>query len=226
MKTYSSSIIETQKGECGVRIQIAPVPPSHTLPGQYYLAFAEGTSQVLPVPLFPFSEDKNGMVLCGMIQPAWQRGTPLLLQGPYGKIFTHCLKSSRLAIFAVERTLQERLYSLVIPAIEQGADVVWIADELSIDLPPQVEILKESELKVAIAWSEGCAIALPQAKVSNLPGIMNISTADQSKVEVFVDAPMMCGNAQCGVCAIETRRGWKLVCKDGPVFPYGELFNE
>lgn len=226
MKTYSSSIYEVTKNDNGARICIAPILPAHTLPGQYYLAFVKGSSQILPLPLFPFSENKDGMVLCGKIQPAWQPGNPLLLQGPYGRGFTHCLKSSRLAIFAMEKTLEERLYSLAVAVLDQGADVVWIADELSIDLPLQVEILKKSELKDAVAWSEDCAIAVPQAQIAILPRILPISTADRSKVEVMVDAPFVCGNAQCGVCAVETRHGWKLACKDGPVFQYGELFNE
>jgi NAD(P)H-flavin reductase len=226
MKTYSSSIIETQKSECGARIQIAPVPPAHALPGQYYLAFAEGTSQILPVPLFPFSTIKDGVVLCGKIQSAWQPGITLLLQGPYGKGFSHCLKSSRLGIFTVEKILEERLYSLAIAALNQGADVAWISDEITIDLPPLIEVLKESELEDAIAWSEGCAIAVPQVQVSRLPGILPLKPADRHKMEVMIDAPFVCGNSQCGVCAVETRHGWKLACKDGPIFPYGEFFNE
>jgi NAD(P)H-flavin reductase len=40
----------------------------------------------------------------------------------------------------------------------------------------------------------------------------------------LVVAPMPCGGlAECGVCAVTTRRGWKLACKDGPVFDLGEL---
>jgi NAD(P)H-flavin reductase len=226
MKTYSSLIIEVSKNESGARIRIAPNLPVHALPGQYYLAFGEGSSQILPVPLFSFSENQDGMVLCGTNQPQWLTGTPLLLQGPFGKGFTHCLKSSRLAIFAVEKTLEARLYSLALNVINQGSDVAWISDELTIDLPPQVEILKETELTDAIAWSESCAIAAPHSQISMPPGILSISKVDRNKVEVLVDAPFVCGNAQCGVCAIETRHGWKLACKDGPVFEYGELFNE
>jgi hypothetical protein len=31
------------------------------------------------------------------------------------------------------------------------------------------------------------------------------------------------GLADCGVCAVELRRGWKLACKDGPVFDLRDI---
>jgi NAD(P)H-flavin reductase len=37
-------------------------------------------------------------------------------------------------------------------------------------------------------------------------------------------AAMPCsGLADCGVCAVPARRGYKLACKDGPVFDLDEL---
>jgi len=226
MKTYLSTIAEVSIIESGARIRLTPSLPVHALPGQYYLGFTEDTTQLLPVPLFPFTENTDELVLCGNVHFTWQTSTPLLLQGPYGKGFTHCLKSRRLAIFAVEKNLEERLFALAVNVLEQGADVVWISDDLKVTLPPQIEVLKESELTDAVAWAESCAIAVPQTKVTSLPEILSINKADRNKVEVMVDAPFICGNAQCGVCAIETRHGWKLTCKEGPVFQYGEFFND
>lgn len=226
MKTYLSTIVEVIKNEGGARIRTTPMLPAHSLPGQYYLAYAEDTTQLLPVPLFPFSENMDGSVLCGKIQPQWQPETSLLLQGPYGRGFVQCLKSRRVAVFAFEKNLEERLFSLTEYVLAQGADVVWVSDDLKVTLPPQIEVLKESELMDAAAWAENCAIAIPQSHISILPMTLSISKVDRNKVEVSVDAPFVCGNAQCGVCAIETHHGWKLACKDGPVFQYGELFNE
>jgi hypothetical protein len=37
---------------------------------------------------------------------------------------------------------------------------------------------------------------------------------------------MPCGGlAECGVCALPAHRGWKLLCKDGPVLELGELLD-
>jgi dihydroorotate dehydrogenase electron transfer subunit len=164
------------------------------------------------------------MVLCGNI-PAWQAGTTLLLEGPYGKGFSNSLRARRLLIHAMEKSLEERLYPLANNALKAGADVAWVSEALSIGLPPQIEVLKVTEFTDAMQWADGCAIAVPLARLSNLSDELAIKPADRVKVEVMIDAPFVCGNAQCGVCAIETRAGWKLACKDGPVFPYAELFQ-
>jgi hypothetical protein len=29
--------------------------------------------------------------------------------------------------------------------------------------------------------------------------------------------------AECGVCSLRQRRGWKMICREGPVFELGEL---
>ena len=31
------------------------------------------------------------------------------------------------------------------------------------------------------------------------------------------------GQGECGVCAVRTRSGWSLACKDGPVYDLAEL---
>ncbi len=224
MKTYSTIIKEIPVDESRSRLQITPVLPLLAQPGQYYRAFAEGTGQVIPVPLYPFTVESDSMVLCGKI-PSWQVGTTLLLEGPYGKGFSNSMNSRRLCIHAMEKNLEERLYSLAGQALHNSADVVWVSDELTLDLPPQIEVLKQSDLGNAIQWSDSCALAVPLARLPNIPDELAIKPADRAKVEVLIDAPNVCGNAQCGVCAVETRNGWKLACKDGPVFPYRELFQ-
>jgi dihydroorotate dehydrogenase electron transfer subunit len=42
-------------------------------------------------------------------------------------------------------------------------------------------------------------------------------------VQVSLEARMGCGFGCCFGCTIETRRGSKRVCKDGPVFQLGDL---
>lgn len=224
MKTYSTIIKEIPIDESRSRLRITPVLPLPAQPGQYYRAFAEGTTQVIPILLYPFTVESDSMVLCGKI-PSWQAGTTLLLEGPYGKGFSNSMNSCRLCIHAMEKYLEERLYSLAMEALRFGADVAWVSDGLSLDLPPQIEVLKESDLGNAIQWSDSCALAVPLARLPNIPDELAIKPADRAKVEVLIDAPNVCGNAQCGVCAVETRNGWKLACKDGPVFPYRELFQ-
>lgn len=41
--------------------------------------------------------------------------------------------------------------------------------------------------------------------------------------QVLVTRPFACGNGVCLTCALETNAGPKLVCRDGPVFPLGDI---
>ena len=43
------------------------------------------------------------------------------------------------------------------------------------------------------------------------------------QAQVSLDAYMACGIGACLGCAIETLDGYKLVCKDGPVFDAHEI---
>ena len=49
--------------------------------------------------------------------------------------------------------------------------------------------------------------------------------AQQKKIDcqVSMEAHMACGVGACLGCAIETRSGYKMVCRDGPVFPAEEI---
>jgi dihydroorotate dehydrogenase electron transfer subunit len=43
-------------------------------------------------------------------------------------------------------------------------------------------------------------------------------------VKALVMTPIPCGGiAECGACAVPAHRGWKLACRDGPVFNLNEL---
>jgi dihydroorotate dehydrogenase electron transfer subunit len=45
-----------------------------------------------------------------------------------------------------------------------------------------------------------------------------------SEAQVLIHTPVPCGGvADCGVCAVTLRSGWKLACQDGPVFDWREL---
>jgi len=224
MKTYSTIIEEVNVDVSRSRLLITQVLPTAAQPGQYYRAFAPGIAQVLPVPLYPLLVETDSMVLCGNI-PAWQVGTILLLEGPNGKGFSTSLSARRLLIHAIDKSLEERLIPLANEALQTGADVAWVSEALALELPPQIEVLKVTEFIDALQWSDGCALAVPLARIPNIPDELAIIPADQAKVEVLIDAPFVCGNAQCGVCAVETRNGLKLACKDGPVLPYWELFQ-
>ena len=60
-------------------------------------------------------------------------------------------------------------------------------------------------------------------ELSGLEATQHIRQLDvPSQVLVLTDMP--CGGlAECGVCAVDLKRGWKLACMHGPVFALSEL---
>ena len=160
MKTYSVLIREISPFGQEHRIEVSPSLPVVIQPGQYYLAYAPGTDQILPVALFPCAAIPDGLSLCGKLPTSWQTGATLLLQGPYGQGFMTSLKMRKLVIYAADNPLETRLFLLAKLALQRGADVAWVTDNLSIELPPQVEVLKTSEFAAAVDWCDACAIAL------------------------------------------------------------------
>ncbi len=44
-------------------------------------------------------------------------------------------------------------------------------------------------------------------------------------MHVLVNLPMPCGTGECQACAVETSRGIKLACTDGPIFDWRDLEN-
>jgi ferredoxin len=42
--------------------------------------------------------------------------------------------------------------------------------------------------------------------------------------QMLIHTPVPCGGmADCGICAVTLRSGWKLACKEGPVFDWKAL---
>lgn len=226
MKTYSVLIREINPFGKEHLLEVTPALPTALQPGQYCLAFAPGTAQILPVALFPCGDIADGLSLCGKLPPFWQTGETLLLQGPCGQGFTDCLNARKLVIHSADISLESRLHVLAAHALQHGADVAWVTDQLSVELPPQVEVLKSADFLDTVAWSDACAIALSLNHLAEFRQAHPLKPSELSKIEVLIDTPMICGNSHCGVCAVETNEGWKLACKDGPVFRLEDLPRE
>jgi hypothetical protein len=119
-----------------------------------------------------------------------------------------------------------RLCGLIGPALKQDAVIVLVASAAPEDLPEEVEVQPLRAMDDIIDWADYLAFDVARG---NLPGLKDrLGKAKQAVVsrgaEVLVRVPMPCGAlAECGICAVTTRQGWKMACKDGPVFGLGEL---
>ena len=193
-------------------------------PGQYLLAH-DGSDSPLPVPVFNAGVVPGGFLLAPPIPASWQPGITLSLRGPLGRGFSLPVSARCVAMVALGET-PSRLKPLLAIALGQGASVVLVTDLDLPGLPPEVEIQPVGVLAEIGRWADYLAIDVSR---DSLPGLRQKLGFEEKtdvifKAQVLILTPLPCGTlADCGVCAVTLRRGWKMACKDGPVFDLDEL---
>jgi dihydroorotate dehydrogenase electron transfer subunit len=75
-------------------------------------------------------------------------------------------------------------------------------------------------LQSAISWADQIFAALPQEQLLALrEAIGRVKYRwERGFAGALLDGPLVCGVGACGVCAVDVRRGTRLLCVDGPVF--------
>src|SRR3972149_2183013 len=197
----------------------------HPLPGQYFLAFAAGMDEALATPLYYAGTDSGNWFLAGKIPPAWQPGTRLVWRGPLGHGF-HLPPTARRVALAAWNDLVTSLSALVNLALTQDASVVWYSRHLPEQLPPSVEVLPLESLPEAWDWADYLALECDSIDLPRLAASLLLPSGGKPDctTEILLHTPLTCGGtAECGVCAVRTKKGWKLACKDGPVYEFDSL---
>jgi hypothetical protein len=213
------------EGEGLVGGRIACPPRLVLKPGQYLLAHAPALSETLPTALFPSGSAGPDILLAPPLPQTWLPGASLKLRGPNGKGF-HLPPAARRVALATLDVHPLHLLPLVEIAHAQGCEIVLVTPLVPSDLRPEIEVLSPAQLPEVPAWADYLALDLP---VQCLPALaerlgLKSDRALACPAEILVTGPMPCGGlAECGVCAIKTRQGWKYACKDGPVFDFNLL---
>lgn len=193
-------------------------------PGQYLLARALEAPQALPAALAPLAVHDGALQLAPL--PAdWNAGMTLQLRGLLGSGF-HLPSAARRVALAAVSGHPARLALLLQSALAQGAAVVLYCAQVPDRLPDAVEALPLEQLPEAPAWADYLALEmdLPQARAWRSLLRLAPHAEPGCTAEVLVNLPMPCGGTgECGLCALETLRGWSLACKDGPVFHLRDL---
>ncbi|MGH7928534.1 MAG: dihydroorotate dehydrogenase electron transfer subunit, partial [Candidatus Binatia bacterium] len=103
-------------------------------------------------------------------------------------------------------------------------------------LPPQVEVVVTTEdgsmgrsglvseaFDEYLRWSDQAFACGPNAMFDSLAAIRR-KTGIRKPVQILMEERMCCGTGICYSCAVFTRKGTKLVCKDGPKFEIQEVY--
>jgi hypothetical protein len=195
-------------------------------PGQYTMAAAvpgEGQAgEVLATPLFFSGHAPEGFAFAGPIPATWRPGMHLALRGPLGHGFHLPLSARRVALLGYNGPAT-RLLGLVREALAQEAEVALVCESAPADLPEDVEVQPLKAMDDLCEWAGFIAVEVERDSLPELIGRLRANHL-HADTQVLVAAPMPCGAmAECGVCAVTVRGGWKMVCKDGPVFDLREI---
>ena len=218
-------ILEISLGDGGMQLTVSALPHVSLLPGQYFLAFAPGRDEPAATPLFLAASGETVWSLNGFIPLAWQPGTRLRWRGPLGRGFRFPPSTHRVAL-APWSGSSDSLLPLVNLALGQNAAVVWYSDRLPGYLPASVEVLPLDALVEAWNWADYLALECDLSDLAQLATALGWDGIRRPgcQTEILLHTPLTCGGlADCGVCAVRTKRGWKMACKDGPVFDLAEL---
>jgi len=201
---------------------VSAIPP----PGKHLLGWAYDEVEAPQATLlFAAQAGAEGFLAAPPLPPTWTPGTRLTLYGPLGRGFDLPAMARRLALAALGESMA-RLLPLVQAALARGAAVALYAEQPLPLLPAAVEVHPLKALPEALAWADYLALDLPLASIPSLRQRLGLKETDPlpRPAQALVRTEMPCGGlGECGVCALSTRRTWKLVCQDGPVFDLSEL---
>ena len=156
----------------------------------------------------------------------WGPGASLELRGPSGRGLRLPDRALRLALLAVGQT-PARLMPFAELALSRSETSVALFTDAHLPwLPAALEVQPQQNIAEALGWADFLAIDIPLTRLADLRRILGLGSGERLPCpgEVLVEAPMPCaGLAECGACAVPGRGGWKLACKDGPVFDIHDL---
>lgn len=224
MQTGKGQVLELLLEDGFRYVRVSCPPDMIPAPGQYLLA-ADGSDSPLPVPLYYTDSAPQGFIAVTSMLDEWSPGLELHVRGPLGRGFMLPLWARKVALVALDDP-PARLRGLIRPALKQDAAVVLVCDTGANTLPDEVEVQPTSALNEIIEWADYLAFDLARENLSQLT--KHLGAGYQRRVgkeaQILVRAPVPCGGlAECGVCAVTLSSGWRLACKDGPVFDLREL---
>ena len=153
-------------------------------------------------------------------------GADIVLLGPAGKRAPQIAAGMNLLLVANARP--ERLLPLAMQAIgSAGAVTLLLGRPYPVEaLHPEIEV-RVGHLPTLVAeyvkWAARVYIHTEPQPPNEIVKAMRAAEFDEAQVSVLLTPPMPCGTGACQACAVRMRRGWKLACREGPMFPLTDL---
>ena len=225
MHTGKGQVVELILKDTLRHARISCSPNLIPSPGQYVLGSDESDAP-LPVPVFYTDFSPQGFIAAEPVPDSWIPGQEIFLRGPLGRGLILPLSARKVALVAFDHS-SARLHGLVQPALSQDAAVVLVSNSPADNLPDEVEVQPISALSEIIQWADYAAFDVARENWPELREryFSGMKAKVPFEAQILVRAPVPCGGiAECGVCAVTTKSGWKMACKDGPVFDWKELW--
>jgi dihydroorotate dehydrogenase electron transfer subunit len=223
MQFSQGRVVEIFSTPGGTQARIACPERIIPAPGQYLQATSN--KAVLGISLFITAAIQGGFICAPPVPEDWTPGTALSLWGPLGHGFRLPASLHRLGLIAAAGH-HARLAPLVEPALAQGSAVTLFTDHPPGQLPSALEVYPLGEYPSLASWPDFIAVDLSSEDLIFLRPLLGLAVDGFPPCpgQVLVHTSMPCGGlADCGLCAVELRRGSKLACEHGPVFELRDL---
>lgn len=196
------------------------------LPGQYFMFGCGSGEELLPFTVFPVRSGPDFIDFISISEFNWHIGQEVTFRGPLGQGFSIPIDATKVGLIGLTQKGALNLLPLAKRLLESGKEVALATDARLHGLPLDLEILPgEQALEVSI-WADAAALAITRNQIAQSLDLFRIGYT-KKPFEALILSEFPCGGmAGCGVCAVSTKKGWKNVCKDGPVFDLSELAAE
>ena len=200
-------------------------------PGQFGIArFTSCNDPYLSRTLFPVEIGDQGFVIELGTEDPFLRflypGEYLSMLGPVGRIAP--LLPYATNVLLVGDSQPQILFPLAAQALERSSEVTLLLTEpYPVEaLDPQIEV-RSGVLPQMLDDFSGWAHQIFIQSHDALPTPLHHNArhcADEAYA--LISTAMPCGTGACHACAIQCRRGWRLGCRDGPIFKLADLEPE
>jgi NAD(P)H-flavin reductase len=195
-------------------------------PGQYFQLLPDLKTAFLPATLWPIETSGSQLKVIAESVPGWNIGAEVHLRGPFGLGFRLPSSVMRVALVPFGRGRALGLMPLARELLAQHKEVTLVSEMPPANLPPSIEVLPPEQIDEAKAWADALALICTIDEVAELKLWLGERKLRQT-AQVLIQSEMPCtGLANCGICSVKTKTGWKLACKEGPVFELEELGEE